>query len=68
MSHETQPDLIYMYKENEALNNLQWLICHKIIYIIWNRAIGLMSSVRQWSGRPGFNPELSHGKDSKNGT
>ena len=25
-------------------------------------------SVRQWSGRPGFNPRLSHTKDSKNGT
>ncbi len=30
--------LIYMYKEHLALNNLQWLICHKtqpnqIIYI-----------------------------------
>ena len=22
--------LIYMYKEDLALNNLQWLICHKI--------------------------------------
>ena len=21
--------LIYMYKEDVALNNLQWLICHK---------------------------------------
>ena len=20
---------MYMYKEDEALNNLQWLICHK---------------------------------------
>ena len=28
------------------------------------RAIGLMS-VRQWSGRPGFNPRSSHTKDSK---
>ena len=25
-------------------------------------------SVRQWPGRPGFNPRLSHTKDSKNGT
>ena len=24
-------------------------------------------SVRQWSGRPGFNPKSSHTKDSKNG-
>ena len=24
-----------------------------------------MSSVRQWSGRPGFNPCWSHTKDSK---
>ena len=25
-------------------------------------------SVRQWSGRPGFNPELCYTKDFKNGT
>ena len=25
-------------------------------------------SVRQWSGRPGFNPRLHHTKDFKNGT
>ena len=25
-------------------------------------------SVRQWSGRPGFNPRSSYTKDSKNGT
>ena len=31
--------LIYMYKENLALNNLQWLICHETkpnhIYLIY---------------------------------
>ena len=31
-------------------------------------AIGLMSSVRQWSRRPGFNPGSSHTNDSKNAT
>ena len=25
-------------------------------------------SIRQWSGRPGFNPRSSHTKDFKNGT
>ena len=30
--------------------------------IIWSE------SVRQWPGRPGFNPTSSHTKDSKNGT
>ena len=25
-------------------------------------------SIRQWPGRPGFNPRSSHTKDSKNGT
>ena len=25
-------------------------------------------SVRQWSGRPGFNPRSDHTKDFKNGT
>ena len=30
--------------------------------------ISLMSSVCQWSGRPGFNPRSSYTKDSKNGT
>ena len=29
---------------------------------------GNESSVRQWPGRPGFNPRSSHTKDSKNGT
>ena len=40
-SNQTKPNtiyLIYMYKDDLALNNLQWLICHKtkpnqIIYI-----------------------------------
>ena len=31
--------IIYMYKEDLALNNLQWLVCHKIqphhIYLIY---------------------------------
>ena len=27
-----------------------------------------VKSVRQWLGRPGFNPRSSHTKDSKNGT
>ena len=30
--------------------------------------IGLVGSVRQWSGRPGFNPRSRHSKDFKNGT
>ena len=32
-SNQTKPNhiyLIYMYKEDLALNNPQWLICHKI--------------------------------------
>ena len=38
--------LIYMYKEDLALNNLQWLICHKtqqnqIIYLIYMYKEGL---------------------------
>ena len=33
-----------------------------------NRLIGLVGSVRQWSGRPGFNPRSRHTKDFKNGT
>ena len=28
----------------------------------------LFLRVRQWSGRPGFNPKSSHTNDSKNGT
>ena len=27
-----------------------------------------VSSVRQWPGKPGFNPRSSHTKDFKNGT
>ena len=30
--------------------------------------IGLVVSVCQWPGRPGFNPKLSHTKNLKNGT
>ena len=30
--------------------------------------IELFDSVRQWPGRPGFNPRSSHTKDFKNGT
>ena len=30
--------------------------------------ISLVVSVRQWSGRPGFNSRLRHAKDFKNGT
>ena len=42
--NQTKPNhiyLIYMYKEDLALNNLQWLICHKTqtkpnhIYLIY---------------------------------
>ena len=36
------------------------------IYITGYWPSGL--SVRQWPGRPGFNPRSSHTKDSKNGT
>ena len=28
--------IAYMYKEDLALNNQQWLICHKTIYINLN--------------------------------
>ena len=37
-------------------------------YNIRQSDIGLAVSVRQWPGRPGFNPRSSHTKDSKNGT
>ena len=30
--------------------------------------IGPAVSVRQWPGRPGFNPRSSHTEDFKNGT
>ena len=33
-------------------------------FILNNKA----SSVRQWPGRPGFNPRSRHAKDFKNGT
>ena len=40
---------------------------HKIFIYFksWYDAIGLMSSVHQGSGRPGFNPRSSHTKDLK---
>ena len=82
-----------MYKEDLALNNFQWLICHKtkpnqaklnkntylsyllkkipaIFFALFTKKkywlIGQVDSVRQWSGRPGFNP--NHIKEFKNGT
>ena len=41
-----------------------------LLFIIglFNQAIGLMSSVHQWSMRQEFNLRSSHTKDSKNGT
>ena len=43
------------------------------VILVWikvylNRLIGLVGSVHQWSGRPGFNPRSNHTKDFKNGT
>ncbi len=38
------------------------------IIIGYNGLVGRVGSVRQWSGRPGFNPRLCHTKDFKNGT
>ena len=48
--------LIYMYKENLALNNLQWLICHKTqpnktisyIYLIYIYKENLALNNPQW--------------------
>ena len=36
--------LIYMYKEDLALNNLQWLICHKT-KASWNRIFATLRLV-----------------------
>ena len=45
--------LIYMYKDDLALNNLQWLICHKnqpnqIIYLIYMYKDDLALNNLQW--------------------
>ena len=39
-------------------------ICILVYLEYWHNGY----SVRQWPGRSGFNPRLSHTKDSKNGT
>ena len=39
-------------------------VCVFVLY----QPIGLVGSVYQWPGRPGFNPWSSHTQDSKNGT
>ena len=51
------------------------MICKHIFYITFLnehelfRLIGFLgSSVRQWFGRPGFNPMSRHTKDFKDGT
>ena len=44
--------LIYMYKEDLALNNLQWLICHKTkpnhIYLVYMYKEDLALNNLQW--------------------
>ena len=37
-------------------------------YLYWPDYYNPMTTIRQWSGRPGLNPRLSHTKDFKNGT
>ena len=39
-----------------------------ILFVLILSALLLPQSVRQWPGRPGFNPRSSHTKDFKNGT
>ena len=38
------------------------------LFFYMQNLIGLVGSVCQWSGRPGFNPRSHHTKDFKNGT
>ena len=46
-----------------------WAVTKTVIILLhYYWAVGLMSSVCQWSGRLGFNHRSSHIKDSKNGT
>ena len=68
------PNTIKVIREFERI---QKKICrHKMsimfneicIYIYIYIILLKMVNVRQWSGRPGFNPRLSHTKDSENGT
>ena len=66
----TQPShiyLIYIYKEDLALNNLQWLICHEIkpnqiiyIYLIYIYKEDLALNNLQWLNAMKPNPTKSY--------
>ena len=45
--------------------NCKICACKFIIEIVVYSLFGLIGSIRQWPGRPGFNPRSSHTKDSK---
>ena len=52
LTQESQTEQIHPQTFHETFFWLHWHDLH----------------VHQWSGRPGFNPRLSHTKDEKNGT
>ena len=58
----TPNQLVNIKKKHVHLFKKKW------ISLLYSPDIGLAVSVRQWPGRPGFNPRSSHTKDSKNGT
>ena len=58
-----------LYTAADAFSSGNWFTLFKCHYVNSKPAhwpIGL--NVRQWSGRPGFNPRSRHTKDFKNGT
>ena len=45
--------LIYMYKEDSAFNNLQWLICHKTQptkSYVFNIYVSIFTNLSAWAG------------------
>ena len=53
---------------NNVVHVLFLFVCLFFCILLYNRLIGLVGSVRQWFGRPGFNPRSSYTKDFKNGS
>ena len=55
-------------KQGLELNNHQDLKPNNITKNLYIYIYIYKKGVRQWPGRPGFNPRSSHTKDFKNGT
>ena len=68
LNKETKPKKSFMADMLDCclvLSKFELQSCYYVHF--WTNILckGMNSLVRQWPGRPGFNPRLSHTKDSK---